>query len=485
MSSRAPSLIFWSSSALIAAETLLFGLVVPALPDFADTLSLSDSEAAVIFALFPIGGLLSSIVGAAMVEALGRRPVMLISIVVMSTATVGFAYSEVVALFALSRFMQGAATGLAWTAALAAISDVFPASELGYRMSLAEAVGGAGGGLAGPAVGGIAIELIGVRPTFLIAAVIPLVVGIPVLLSPETGQRGTAPSVPRLAALRRIMREPRARVASGALVGFAMVIGLVEPLLPLDLDRRLGLSAAAIGLIFGTLIICHLLTAPIAGRWSDRRGRSAPIAFGGVIIAVALPLTALGPPAMVAAAVVLLGIGLGGLRRRHRCPHDRGRRRGGVRGAVRAQRRGDERDLLGRRAPRAGPRRRGPDAAALSGDGCDPLRHHHRGDDLDGARACRDTGGPRVGTPDRSWTYILVPWPMNSSGASRPTPGATGSCPPAGGCWRWSPAAPTPCAFWGCWPASTDRNWSASSASTTACDPSPSTRPTSSAGRRP
>ena len=311
MPPRASSLIFWSSSALIAAETLLFGLVVPALPEFADKLSLSDSEAAMIFALFPLGALLSSIVGAAMVEALGRRPVMLISIVVMSAATVGFAYSEVVALFALSRFMQGAATGLAWTAALAAISDVFPASELGYRMSLAEAVGGAGGGLAGPVVGGIAIDLIGTRPTFLIAAAAPLIVGIPVLLSPETRHGRMAPSVRRLAALRRVMQEPRARVAAGALVGFAMVIGLVEPLLPLDLDRRLELSAAMIGLVFGTLILSDLLTAPIAGRWSDRRGRSAPIALGGALIAAALPLTALGPPPMVFGAVVVLGIGLG------------------------------------------------------------------------------------------------------------------------------------------------------------------------------
>lgn len=308
---RSPSLVFWSSSALIAAETSLFGLVVPALPEFADKLSLSDAEAALIFALFPVGALLSSVAGAALVEAVGRRPVMLLSVLVMAIATVGFAFSEEVILFASSRAIQGVATGLAWTAALAAISDVFPASELGYRMSLAEAVGGAGGGLAGPAVGGLAIDLIGVRPTFLVAAVVPLLVAIPVLLSGETRRIAERPTISRRAALRLIMHQPRARVAAAALVGFAMVLGLIEPLLPLDLDRRLELSAAAIGLVFGTLILSDLITAPIAGRWSDRRGRVAPVAAGGVLIAAALPLTAVGPAATVVVAVVLLGVGLG------------------------------------------------------------------------------------------------------------------------------------------------------------------------------
>lgn len=292
---------------------MLFGLVVPALPYFAEKLSLSDSEAAIIFALFPVGGLIASILGAAIVERVGRRPVMLVSVVMMALATVGFAFADTVALFALSRFLQGVATGLVWTAALAAISDVFPASELGYRMSLAEAVGGAGGGLAGPAVGGIAIDLIGVTATFLIAAVVPLLVSIPVLLSPETRRAATNASLSRFAALKRLMSEPRAQVATVALIGFAMVLGLVEPLLPLDLDRRLESSASTIGLLFGTLILADLITAPLAGRWSDRRGRIAPIAFGGTLVVVGLPLTAIGEIPMVFGAAIVLGVGLGSL----------------------------------------------------------------------------------------------------------------------------------------------------------------------------
>jgi len=45
-----PGRVYWTATALIAVDTLLFSLIVPALPRFADRLALSDTEAALIFA---------------------------------------------------------------------------------------------------------------------------------------------------------------------------------------------------------------------------------------------------------------------------------------------------------------------------------------------------------------------------------------------------------------------------------------------------
>ncbi len=313
MDSRTRSLVFWSASALIAAETLLFGLVVPALPEFADDLSLSDTEAAIIFALFPIGQLLTAIGGAVAVEQIGRKPAMVASVVMMAAATAGFAFAETVAILSATRFLQGAAAGLAWTAALAMISDIYPASQLGYRMSLAEAIGGAGGGLAGPVVGGIGFDAIGTTPTFLIAAIVPVLIAVPVVFTPETQRASVGPKTSRFASMRRILREPRAQVAAAALVVFAVTLSLLEPLLPLDVDRRLGLSATVIGLLFATLILANLIIAPLAGRWSDKRGRTVPMLVGGALMVVALPMTAIGPVYVVFAAVAVLGVGLGAM----------------------------------------------------------------------------------------------------------------------------------------------------------------------------
>ncbi|MDH3226205.1 MAG: MFS transporter [Thermoleophilia bacterium] len=313
MDARARTIVFWSASALIGAETLLFGLLVPALPEFSDKLGLSDPQAAIIFALFPVGQLAASIVGAAALERVGRRPAMIASVVLMAAATVGFAFSDTVAIFALTRLLQGVAAGLAWTAGLAAISDVFPANQLGYRMSLAESVGGAGGGLAGPAVGGIAIDLIGVTQTFLFAAIVPVLLAVPVIFTPETRRARAGEPTSRWLALRKILAKPRAQVGTAALLVFAVTLGLLEPLLPLDIDRRLGLSATVIGMLFATLILADLIAAPIAGRWSDKRGRIGPMLVGGALIAVALPLTAIGPRPMLFTAMVVLGVGLGAM----------------------------------------------------------------------------------------------------------------------------------------------------------------------------
>ena len=67
-----------------------------------------------------------------------------------------------------------------------------------------------------------------------------------------------------------------ARVAAVVLATAAAVLALVEPLLPLDLSDRLELSSLGLGIVFRVGLAAYLLLVPIAGRWSDRRGRRAP-----------------------------------------------------------------------------------------------------------------------------------------------------------------------------------------------------------------
>lgn len=286
--------------------------MVPALPTFADRLHLSAPQVALIFALFPLGHLIAATLGAGFLERTGRRPAMIAALLLMAVATLGFASAQTVALLVVTRLLQGIAAGLAWTSAIAAISDVFPSDQLGFRISAAQAAGGAGG-LAGPVVGGIGIELLGIAPTFAIAATVPLLLLVPLLVVPETGRREAGQGVPRYRQLLRVMSTVRARVAAVALLTFAAVIGAIEPLLPLDLDERLGASAAAIGLLFALLIGADLILAPASGLWSDRSGRVPPLLAGGLMIAVALPATAVGSLWSVGTAAIVLGAGLGAL----------------------------------------------------------------------------------------------------------------------------------------------------------------------------
>lgn len=303
------TIVFWMATALIAVDTLLFTMVVPALPEFAERDGLSDAQAALIFAAFPIAQLVTALATAGMVERLGRRPLVIAATLLLTAATLLFAVTEGGTMLAVARAAQGVAAGAAWTAGIAAISDVFPTGELGLRIGLAQTAGG-GFGLLGPVLGGVLIDLFGTDVTFLLAAALPAALVLPALMMPETRRPG-ATSIPVFAGIRAVMRRRRARAAAGALAAVSGSLALIEPLVPLELEERLGLSAAAIGIVFAASLLGNMIAAPLAGRWSDRSGRVAPVAVGGAVLAVSLPLIAIGPAAWVTIALFVMGLGFG------------------------------------------------------------------------------------------------------------------------------------------------------------------------------
>ncbi len=302
------SLVFWTATGLIGVDTILFTMVVPALPEFADRYGFSASIAALIFAAFPVGQLGSAVVAAGLVERMGRRPVMMLAAVMLAVATFAFALAGGPELLAVARFAQGVAAGFVWTAGIAAISDTYPVDQLGFRIGLAETAGGALG-LLGPVLGGVLIDAVGTDTAFMLAALLPALALVPVIAMPET-RTGSAEAPPLFPALRRLAAEPKARVAFGALGGVAAVLALVEPLLPLDLSDRLELSSFGIGLVFGAGLMAYFVLVPVAGRWSDRRGRRVPLLTGGVLMAVGLPFLATGSAVWVAIAFAVVGAGM-------------------------------------------------------------------------------------------------------------------------------------------------------------------------------
>ncbi|WP_217914565.1 MFS transporter [Miltoncostaea marina] len=304
--------VFWTATGLIGLDTILFTMVVPALPGFQDRHGFSDAVGALIFAAFPVAQLLAALGAAGLVDRAGRRPVMVMAVVMLTAATLGFALADSPGLLAAARAVQGLAAGLVWTAALAAISDVYPSSELGLRIGLAETAGGALG-LVGPLAGGLLIDAVGLDEAFLLAAILPALAVVPTLLVPETRRPGHGAPPRLLPALARLGRVREARVAVAALALVAGTLALLEPLLPLDLDERLGLSSTAVGLVFAAGLLAHFTLLPVAGRWSDRRGRRGPLLVGGLLMAAGLPLVGVGPAWSVAIAFAVVGAGMAAL----------------------------------------------------------------------------------------------------------------------------------------------------------------------------
>ncbi len=302
--------VFVLATTAIAVDTLMFSAIVPALPTYQRSMGLSATGVALIFAAFPVAQLLVALLLPRWVDQAGRRKALAAGAVLLALSGVAFAFATDPMTLTIARAVQGGAGALLWTGALASVSDVYPSNQLGFRIGLAETAGG-GVGLMGPLLSGILIDQIGLRATFLAISVIPALLALGPLLTPETA-RPSASSPSIIAGLRGVARSRGARAGGLALVLLAIVQAMLEPLLPLDLAERLGLQSTGIGLVLALGTATLFFGAPLGGWWSDHAGRRLPLIIGGVVTAISLPFVALGPAwwVTVAFAACLGGAGV-------------------------------------------------------------------------------------------------------------------------------------------------------------------------------
>ena len=157
------------------------------------------------------------------------------------------------------------------------------------------------GTLLGPPVGGLLYEWAGFRTPFLVAAAVASLDGLArwwLLADPPR----PADARPALAAL---LRDRAVLVTAGAAVVGAGTWGLLEPVLPLYLERRFGVSPGGVGLLFGAATLVYGITAPAVGALCDRWGTRPTMAMGIVVLAASLaPLGLL--PSLLGVSVALL-----------------------------------------------------------------------------------------------------------------------------------------------------------------------------------
>jgi len=158
------------------------------------------------------------------------------------------------------------------------------------------------GTLVGPTFGGFLYEWGGYRLPFLIAAGIALLDGLArlLLLTNPPYQRGAHTTLWRFA------RDRRMLLLNGVVALGASVITLLEPTLPLHLERQFGASPGMIGLLFGAITLAYALTSPVAGALADRWGRMPVMLFGVIGVGLLLPLVVLPTTLLVTASVLFL-----------------------------------------------------------------------------------------------------------------------------------------------------------------------------------
>ena len=278
--------LFWLVAAVVLVDTMFFAAVAPLLPHYSDELDLSKTGAGVLTAAYPAGTFVGALPAGWLAIRWGVKPTLMAGLAMLGLSSLAFAFAGHIVLLDGARFLQGIGGACMWAAGMAWLVSAAPVERRGELIgaALSAAIVGV---LLGPVLGGAATVL---SPEAVFSAVSVLAVG---LAAWAWSMPGVEPEAsPGIRAMLRTLRRPAVMAGFWLFTIPALFAGVIEVLVPLRMDD-LGASGAAIGALFLVAAAVEATISPVAGRWSDRAGRLAPIRaglIGAAVMAVLLPL---------------------------------------------------------------------------------------------------------------------------------------------------------------------------------------------------
>lgn len=290
--------------AVLALEGIVYSVIAPLLPEYADEYGFSESMTGLLVAAYPIGVLIGTIPAVRLSARGGSRIALLGGLCILGGATLGFGAADATALLLGSRLVQGLGGAFAWVGGLSLLFRWAPAKAKGNLVG--KVLGASVVGLTvGPLLGGLGSEF-DREPIFLTAAALCLLLAL-------VGRRMAADekSEPDRWSWQRLNRE--ILLVTWILCLAAILIAAIEVLVPLRL-AEFGASGLMIGLVLVCAALLEALMSPRAGSISDAHGPHRVIGFGlvaAVAISVALALAEVS--AVVVAGAICVAFALSAL----------------------------------------------------------------------------------------------------------------------------------------------------------------------------
>ncbi|KAG0369025.1 hypothetical protein BGX24_002586 [Mortierella sp. AD032] len=168
---RSPLAVACVVAMALFTDMVVYGVVVPILPEIVkNRLGGTSREVGLLFACYAIGLLASTPIFAIMSDKYqNRRIPMMLGMLGLAVATVGFSLASNYWVLILARIGQGSAGGASWTIGLGLLADVYPPDNLGVVMG-ATMTANAVGFMLGPMVGGYLYEYHGYSAPFVFCA---------------------------------------------------------------------------------------------------------------------------------------------------------------------------------------------------------------------------------------------------------------------------------------------------------------------------
>jgi MFS family permease len=288
------------ASAVVLVDTSFYAAITPLLPDLTEQFGLSKAGAGVLAAAYPVGTFAGGLPGGWMAARVGVRQTVLLGLTLMTVASVAFAFAETVVLLDIARFVQGVGGAASWAGAMGWIAGAAPREKRGELIG--SAMGAAiAGALFGPVLGVLA-DVVGHQAVFCGVGVVGVGLIVWTLRTPGVAPAGDG----SLRGLWHSLADGQVRTGLVLITVPGLLFGTLSVLGPLRLDE-LGASAAAIGATWLLAAAFEAVVSPLAGRFSDRRGRLAPLLGGLVGGAITFALLPWPDSAVVLALLVVLG----------------------------------------------------------------------------------------------------------------------------------------------------------------------------------
>ena len=284
---RAFAIIFLT----VFIDLLGFGLIVPILPNYAKELGASNAQFGLIVAVFSLLNFIFTPFLGAYSDRIGRKPIILVSVLLNMIGYIIFAHSVGLPIFIFSRVLNGIGSSNI-SAAQAYIADISSPENRTKMMGMIGAAFGLGF-IFGPLFGGILKASFGIEGVGYAAAALCLVNLVSVyFLLPESNKNLNVDAPIKFVPIKdyqAAFQKPVLRELMWLWVIYVLAFAAMQTVSALLWKERYGFDEKHIGYLFGIIGIASVIVqAGLVGRLNSIFGEKKLLIIGSVLMTIGL-----------------------------------------------------------------------------------------------------------------------------------------------------------------------------------------------------
>lgn len=286
---------------------LSFNMIIPELPNYLSSLGGADYKGFII-ALFTLTAGFSRPFSGKLVDKIGRIPVMIIGAIIGAITSLMYPLLTSIWGFLLLRFFHGFSAGFTPTGTATYLSDIVPADRRGEAMGMLGLVGSLGMAI-GASLGSSIANHFPLEYLFYLSSFLSILSVAILYRMKETAQQKSTFSIGMLKIKKDEIIEKQVIPAAICMILSVYAFGTVLTITP-DFSEYLGIKNK--GLFLTTFTLSSLAIRFLAGKASDRFGRTGVLKVGTALMALAMLAVGLARnPLEVILSGVLFGVAHG------------------------------------------------------------------------------------------------------------------------------------------------------------------------------